>query len=70
MSTRKKLTRIQVKVAESLRYARPGVIPGTNVIPDTEARERWYEAVTHCMDVNKVPPDLVSAFCDIAGVPS
>lgn len=64
-----KLTRIQRALAKSLFIARPGVLPGTRVIPGTKKREAWYAKVREAMIREKVPDACVREFCDIAGVP-
>lgn len=66
----KVLTANQARAAHALRVSRPPVIPGTNAITDTAARNTWYAEVKRVMTEQKVPYALTSAFCDIAGVPS
>lgn len=60
----------QARAAATLRNMRPAVIPGTNVIVSTAARETWYSKVCAAMARTGVTAKHTALFCDIAGVPN
>jgi hypothetical protein len=65
------LNKTQITTASKLRQDRPAVLPGTNVILDTAAREEWYSRVTAQMNATGATlPRQVHEFCDLAGVPN
>ena len=57
----------QRKQAADLLAARPAVLPGTSVIPESRARTLWYHAVGEA--IVTLEPDDIIEFCDLAGVP-
>jgi len=65
--TKSKLTPSQIIAAAELLKSRPAVIEGTRVIPNTAARNAWYDEVKGVM--NRLDVRAVDEFCDRAGVP-
>lgn len=65
------LNQVQEKAAADLLALRPPVLPGSNVVPDPEARLAWYRTVTKVLEAVEVQGyDACQAFCDLAGVPN
>jgi hypothetical protein len=63
------LTTEQKAKALQLRSVRPAVLPNTNAIYNTEAREAWHGLVTYWIDaVSLKDKGAVADFCDLAGV--
>ena len=58
----------QVLAAQSLRKARPTVVPGTRAIINRRDANVWHTQVTDAMRLHDVKADQVNEFCDIAGV--
>lgn len=65
----KTLNETQILAAAELLKSRPPVIEGTRVIPDTAARNDYYQRVRDVMASTKVADSNVNAFCDLCGVP-
>lgn len=64
------LTTVQKKAAAKLLLHRPRVIPGTNVIPNDEARLEWFDKVMRELTAQGIEGAKdMHEFCNLAGVP-